>query len=69
MPLSIEGLRKGYHYRLTNFGESHKFEVMDILYNDCLVKDLLTLEVYKISELYSYGKGDDFEIEEIRTWT
>ena len=65
MPLSVEGLRKGYHYQLINFGESHSFEVVDILSNDCLVKDQLTLETYLISELFAYGKGQDFAIEEI----
>jgi len=66
MPLSVEGLRKGYHYQLTNFGETHTFEVIDILSNDCLIKDLLTLENYLISELFAYGKGKDFAIDELR---
>lgn len=65
MPLSVEGLRKGYYYELINYGEKHSFQVMDILYKDCVVKDLLTLEEYRVSELFEYGKGDDFEINEI----
>lgn len=65
MPLSIEGLRKGYFYELINHGEKHSFEVIDIINNDCTIKDLLTLEIYPISDLYAYGKGNDFEINEI----
>jgi hypothetical protein len=63
---SLEVLRIGKKYRLKNFGESHEFEVEARLGSqDYKVKDLLTLERYRLIELISYGKGNDFEVEEI----
>jgi hypothetical protein len=64
--LSFDVLRTGKKYRLINFGESHEFVVENILANgDFKVKDLLTLEHYRLKELISYGRGKDFIIEEI----
>jgi len=63
---SIEVLRVGKKYRLINFGEKHEFEIEARLgTNDFKVKDLLTLERYRLKELIAYGKGEDFEVEEI----
>lgn len=63
---SIEVLRVGKKYRLINFGEKHEFEIEARLgNNDFKVKDLLTLERYRLIELIAYGKGEDFEVEEI----
>jgi hypothetical protein len=64
--LSFDVLRTGKKYRLVNFGESHEFVIENILANgDFKVKDLLTLERYRLKELITYGKGDDFLLEEI----
>jgi hypothetical protein len=64
--LSFNVLRTGKKYRLVNFGEKHEFEVENILSNgDFKVKDLLTLERYRLKELINYGKGKDFNLEEI----
>jgi hypothetical protein len=64
--LSFDVLRTGKKYRLVNFGEKHEFIIENILANgDFKVKDLLTLEHYKLKELISYGKGKDFYLEEI----
>lgn len=63
--LSFDVLRTGKKYRLTNFGETHEFVVESVLANgDFKVKDLLTLERYRLKELISYGKGNDSIIEE-----
>jgi hypothetical protein len=63
--LSFDVLRTGKKYRLTNFGETHEFIIESILPNgDFKVKDLLTLERYKLKELIHYGKGKDFLLEE-----
>jgi hypothetical protein len=65
--LSFDVLRTGKKYRLTNQGEIHEFIVENILANgDFKVKDLLTLERYKLQELITYGKGEDFLLEDIR---
>ncbi len=64
--LSLDVLRTGKKYRLVNFGETHEFEIENILANgDFKVKDTLTLERYHLKELIRYGKGNDFRIDEV----
>ena len=66
--LSFDVLRTGKKYRLVNFGETHEFIIENILGNgDFKIKDLLTLEHFRLKELISYGKGKDFLLEEIET--
>lgn len=63
--LAYSSLRTGNTYRLTNFGEVHEFRLEKILPRDFLLKDLATLEMYKMSQITQFGKGADFEILEI----
>jgi hypothetical protein len=64
--LSFDVLRTGKKYRLINFGERHEFVVENVLGNgDFKVKDLLTLERFRLKELITYGQGKDFLLEEI----
>jgi hypothetical protein len=64
--LSFDVLRTGRKYRLINFGETHEFIIETVLANgDFKVKDLLTLERYKLKELISYGKGKDYLLEDL----
>lgn len=64
--LSLDVLRTGKKYRLTNFGEKHEFVIESILANgDFKVKDLLTLERYRLKELIAYGQGKDYILEEL----
>ena len=64
--ISFDVIRTGKKYRLINYGERHEFIVESILANgDCRVKDLLTLERYRLKELIKYGKGKDYLLEEI----
>jgi hypothetical protein len=64
--LSLDVLRTGKKYRLTNFRETHEFIVESVMANgDFKVKDLLTLERYKLKDLIAYGKGDDYNLEEL----
>ena len=61
--LAFSSLRVGERYRLTNYGECFEFELISILEKDeFLLKDLFTLETYKMSQLLGFGKGDDLEI-------
>lgn len=63
---SFNIIRTGKRYRLINYGETHEFEIIDILNaNDCLVRSLDTLETYHLADLIRYGKGGDFDFEEI----
>ncbi len=64
--LSLNSLRVGSKYRLSNFGDINEFIIEKILPNgDFAVKDLLTLERYKLKDLIKFGKGKDFEIREL----
>lgn len=64
--LSYSSLRAGKQYWLVNFGERFEFEILEVLHSqDFLLKDLNTLEQYKLSELTVYGKGQDFEIRDL----
>ena len=64
--LSLDVLRVGKRYRVVNFGDRHDFEIERILPGgDFSVKDIHTLERYKLKEVYQYGKGKDFEIRDL----
>lgn len=64
--LSFDVLRVGKKYKITNFGETHEFEIERILANgDFKVKDLTTLERYHLKEHIRYGQGKDFILEEL----
>jgi hypothetical protein len=64
--LSFGVLRNGKKYWLRNHGERHEFEIEYILDDgNFRVKDLLTLERYLLKDLIQFGKGNDFEIQEL----
>lgn len=64
--LSYSSLRAGKKYWLINFGERFEFEIMEVLHpQDFVLKDLNTLEKYRLSELTLYGRGNDFEIRDL----
>ena len=66
MSKSFNNLRVGKCFRLINFGERSDFEILEIMADgDCRLKDLHTLEHYRLNDLIRYGKGDDFEVEEL----
>ena len=66
MAISIDTLRIGRHYILTNFGESNHFELIRISNpNEYIVKDLNSLEVYNLKLLTEYGKGKDYDLFEL----
>ncbi len=64
--IAFNNLRTNKKYRLTNYGEQTEFVILDVHPNDFLLKDIHTLEQFWMSELISYGKGEDFSIWEIR---
>jgi hypothetical protein len=64
--ISFSSLRVGQKYWLKNFEEEYRFEILEILHPiDFILKDLLTLEKFRMSEVIQFGKGEDFEIREI----
>ncbi|TPE45808.1 hypothetical protein [Pontibacter mangrovi] len=66
MAISLDNLRRGKKYRLTNYGETHEFQVVEMPQEEVYrVKDLLTLETYLLNDLIKYGKGKDYDLEEL----
>ncbi|MCX7638177.1 MAG: hypothetical protein N2044_10080 [Cyclobacteriaceae bacterium] len=64
--LAFDVLRTGKKYQLINYGEIHDFTIENIRADgDFDVKDLYTLETYRLKDLIRYGKGKDFEIREL----
>ncbi|MCA6078970.1 hypothetical protein [Fulvivirga sedimenti] len=64
---SFDTIRVGKKYRLTNFGETFDFEVMSRLHDqNYRLKDLYTLESYELDDLIRWGKGNDFDFDELR---
>ncbi|NOT74784.1 MAG: hypothetical protein HOP08_07630 [Cyclobacteriaceae bacterium] len=64
--LSFDVLRVGKRYKLVNYGDKYEFEVERILSNgDFSVKDLITLERYKLKDTIKFGKGKDFELRDL----
>ena len=64
--LSFDVLRVGKKYRLVNFDDRYDFVIEKILANgDFKVKDIHTLERYFLKETIKFGKGKDFEIQDL----
>ncbi len=64
--MSIDNLRIGKTYFLRNYGETSSFLVMESTgESDFKLKDLLTMEVYLLSDLLKYGVGNDFDLYEL----
>ena len=64
--MSIDNLRIGKTYFLRNHGETSSFLVMETIgKDDFRLKDLLTMEMYLLSDLLKYGVGNDFDLHEI----
>ena len=66
MAKSFNNLRVGKKFSLTNFGETSDFEVMEIMADgDCKLRDVHTLEHYRLYDLIRFGKGEDFDVSEL----
>jgi hypothetical protein len=66
MAMSFDNIRVGKRYRLTNYGDVSEFQVQKVKgHNDFELKDLTTLEYYLLSDLVKYGKGKDYDLNEI----
>lgn len=67
MAIALDNLRVGRVYKMVNMGEVRKLEIIDRLSGENFkVKDLDTLEYYTIFELLQWGKGKDYDLDEIR---
>jgi hypothetical protein len=67
MPLALDNIRVGRVYRLTNYGEIRLLQAMERLSGvNFKMKDLDTLEFYELEELLRWGKGKDYDLDELR---
>lgn len=65
--IAFSSMRVGEKYRLVNYGESVEFELIEVLMGgDYKLRDLFSLEYYTMKELIKFGKGNDFELRQIR---
>ncbi|MEP5611957.1 MAG: hypothetical protein ABJP45_06890 [Cyclobacteriaceae bacterium] len=65
--LAFTSMRVGESYKLINYGETSEFKLVEVLSrHDYRLKDIHTLEQYNMSDLTKFGKGDDFELRELR---
>jgi len=63
--LSYSSLRAGKKYWIVNFTERFEFELVEIVNaTEFRLKDLHTLEHYRMSDIIRFGIGPDFEIRE-----
>lgn len=66
MAISLDNLRVGRKYLLVNQGEIRKLEIISRLRGvNFKVKDLDTLEYYTIEELLQWGRGKDYDLDEL----
>ncbi|PVY40703.1 hypothetical protein [Pontibacter virosus] len=66
MAISFDNLRKGKKYVMENYGERFEFQVLDMPEEgNYLVKDLHTLDVFMLNDLIRYGRGKDFDMQEL----
>ncbi|WP_377026874.1 hypothetical protein [Mongoliitalea lutea] len=64
--MSLDSLRVGRVYTFVNNGEKRTLEVLAKLSgSDFKVKDLDTTEVYTFEELLRWGKGKDYDLDEV----
>jgi hypothetical protein len=64
--ISHGALRVGKRYRVINFGDQYEVEIEEVRDDgDFEVKDLHTLEHFKLSEIVKYGTGSDYEIRDL----
>ncbi len=67
MSIAFDTLRVGKRYLINNYGEISRFEIMErTAEGDFIIKDLISLERYRLSDLVRYGKSKDFDLLEIR---
>lgn len=66
MAMSFNALRVGHTYRLRNYDDIREFKVMGrISDRNFLVQDTGTMEKYELEDLVRYGKGRDYDLDEI----
>ena len=64
--LALSNLRKNHNYSLTNDGLTSNFVVLDVLsFDNYLVKNLDTLDIFELRDLVQFGISKDYNLEEL----
>ncbi len=68
MAMSFEVLRVGHTYRMRNYDDVREFTVVRRLSDvNFLVQDKATLEKFELEDLVRYGRGKDYDLDEINS--
>ena len=68
MPLALSSLQTGHSYIIKNYGEEVEFQVVDIKSDgEVEVRNLYSMEIFLLSEITRYGKGKDYDLQELNT--
>lgn len=66
MGISIDTVRVGKKYKLTNNSDITEFQVIEKLTEtNFLIKDLTSLDIYQFERLVQFGKGNDYCLDEL----
>jgi hypothetical protein len=66
MGISIDTVRVGKKYKLTNNSDITEFQVIEKLTEtNFLIKDLTSLDIYQFESLVQFGKGNDYCLDEL----
>lgn len=66
MAMSFDALRVGHTYRLRNYDDVREFKIVRRLSDrNFLIQDVITLERFELEDLVRYGKGKDYDLDEI----
>ncbi len=66
MAIALDNLRVGRVYEFRNMGEERRLEIVSRLSGaNFVVKDLDTTELYTMEELLQWGRGKDYELDEV----
>lgn len=66
MAMSFNALRVGHTYRIRNYDDVRDFKVVRRLTDmNFLIQDISTLEKMELEDLVRYGKGKDYDLDEI----
>ena len=69
MAMSFDTLRVGHTYRIRNYDDVRDFKVVRRLADkNFVIQDLATLEKMELEDLVRYGKGKDYDLDEINKW-
>lgn len=66
MAMAFDTLRVGHTYRMKNYDDVREFKVLRRLTDkNFIIQDITTMEKMELEDLVRYGKGKDYDLDEI----